>query len=79
MNPSQGYFAHVATRAIILIKGDNPAIGLACLMPVGKVDVSLCVIHREIQPGHRVQKGEEVGYFQIWRLYVLPHHPPPAS
>ena len=25
---SQGYIAHVATRAIILIEGDDPVIGL---------------------------------------------------
>src|SRR5262249_5530384 len=64
MKLSQGYLAHVATRAIILIEGDDPAIGLVCLMPVGMVEVSSCVIHPEIRPGHRVQKGEEVGYFQ---------------
>jgi phosphatidylserine decarboxylase len=64
MKLSQGYLAHVATRAIILIEADDPAIGLACLMPVGMVEVSSCVIHPEIRPGHRVQKGEEVGYFQ---------------
>jgi phosphatidylserine decarboxylase len=63
MKLSQGYLAHVATRAIILIEGDDPAIGLVCLMPVGMVEVSSCVIHPEIRPGHRVQKGEEVGYF----------------
>ncbi len=64
MKPSQGYLAHVATRAVILIESDDPAIGLVCLMPVGMVEVSSCVVHPEIRPGHRVQKGEEVGYFQ---------------
>ncbi len=64
MKKSQGYLAHVATRAIILIEADDPAIGLLCLMPVGMVEVSSCVIHPEIRPGHRVNKGEEVGYFQ---------------
>ena len=64
MKLSQGYLAHVATRAIILIESDDPAIGLVCLMPVGMVEVSSCVIHPEIRPGHRVQKGEGVGYFQ---------------
>src|SRR5262249_61919342 len=68
MKLSQGYLAHVATRAIILIEGDDPAIGLVCLMPVGMVEVSSCVIHPEIRPGHRVQKGEEIGYFQYGGL-----------
>jgi phosphatidylserine decarboxylase len=64
MKLSQGYLAHVATRAIILIEGDDPAIGLVCLIPVGMVEVSSCILRPEIRPGYRVQKGEEVGYFQ---------------
>jgi phosphatidylserine decarboxylase len=62
---SQRYLAHVATRAIILIECDDPAIGLLCLMPVGMSEVSSCVIHHEIRPGRRVKKGDEVGYFQF--------------
>ncbi len=61
---SQGYLAHVATRAIILIEADDPVIGLTCLMPIGMVEVSSCVIHAEMRTGRRVKKGEEVGYFQ---------------
>ena len=64
MKKSQCYLAHVATRAIILIEADDPAIGLLCLMPVGMVEVSSCIIDPAIRPGHRVKKGEEVGYFQ---------------
>ena len=64
MKKSQGYLAHVATRAIILIEADDPAIGLLCLMPVGMVEVSSCIIHPEIRPGHKVKKGDEVGCFQ---------------
>jgi phosphatidylserine decarboxylase len=64
MKKSQGYLAHVATRAILLIEADDPTIGLVCLMPVGMVEVSSCVIHPEIRQGRRVTKGEEVGYFQ---------------
>ena len=51
MKLSQGYLAHVATRAIILIESDDPVIGLVCLMPVGMVEVSSCVIHPQIRPG----------------------------
>ena len=56
--------ADVAARAVILIESDDPAIGLVCLMPVGMVEVSSCIIRPEVRPGHRVRKGEEVGYFQ---------------
>ncbi len=63
-NRSQGYIAHVATRAIIFIEGDDPAIGLVCLMPVGMAEVSSCVILPDVKPGRRVKKGEELGYFQ---------------
>ena len=31
-NDSQGYIAHVATRALIFIEADNPAIGLLCIV-----------------------------------------------
>ena len=51
-------------RARLLIESDDPAIGLVCLMPVGMVEVSSCVIHADVRPGQRIQKGEEVGYFQ---------------
>jgi len=61
---SQGYITHVATRALIFVKCDDPIIGLMCVMPVGMVEVSSCVIHPEITPGHRVKKGDELGYFQ---------------
>ena len=32
---SQAYLAHVATRAVFLIRADNPAIGLVAFVPVG--------------------------------------------
>ena len=35
-NNSQGYIAHVATRALIFIEADDPDIGLLCLVPVGE-------------------------------------------
>jgi phosphatidylserine decarboxylase len=63
-NDSQGYIAHVATRALIFIEADDPAIGLMCMMPVGMAEVSSCVIHPHVTAGYRVEKGEEVGCFQ---------------
>jgi phosphatidylserine decarboxylase len=63
-NFSQGYIAHVATRAIIYIEADDPQIGLIVVMPVGMAEVSSCVIPDKIKPGYRIRKGEELGYFQ---------------
>ncbi|MEH0108114.1 phosphatidylserine decarboxylase family protein [Tersicoccus sp. MR15.9] len=62
---SQGYLAHVASRAVILIESDNPAIGLVAVVPVGMIEVSTCTIGEDIVPGHHVDKGDELGYFQF--------------
>ncbi|MDQ4490194.1 phosphatidylserine decarboxylase family protein [Sinomonas sp. ASV486] len=62
---SQAYLAHVSARAIILIQADDPVIGLMAVIPVGMVEVSSCVIDAEIVPGHHVDKGDELGYFQF--------------
>ncbi len=60
---SQGYIAHVATRALVFIEADEPAIGLLCFVAVGMVEVSSCVA--AVKEGQRVKKGEEIGYFQF--------------
>jgi len=60
---SQPYLAHVATRAIVVIQADNPAIGLMAFIAVGMSDVSSCII--DVQPGQHVDKGAELGYFQF--------------
>jgi phosphatidylserine decarboxylase len=62
---SQGYITHVATRAIILIEADDPAVGLLAFVPVGMVEVSSCMIAPAITPGHHVAKGDELGHFQF--------------
>jgi phosphatidylserine decarboxylase len=64
-NHSEAYIAHVQTRAIIFIEADNPAIGLVCVMPIGMVEISSCIIDDKIKPGARVEKGQEMGYFQF--------------
>ncbi len=61
-NNSQGYIAHVATRALIFIEADEP-VGLMCLMPVGMVEVSSCIV--TVKEGQRVKKGDQIGYFQF--------------
>ena len=63
-NFSQGYIAHVATRAIIYIEADDPKIGLMIVMPIGMAEVSSCVMLDKIKPGYKIRKGEELGYFQ---------------
>jgi phosphatidylserine decarboxylase len=62
---SQGYLAHVATRAIFVIDADNPAIGLMAFVAIGMSEVSSCVIDSRVTPGYHVEKGEELGYFQF--------------
>ncbi|HEY6924320.1 MAG TPA: phosphatidylserine decarboxylase, partial [Steroidobacteraceae bacterium] len=68
-NNSQGYITHVATRALIFIEADDPAIGLIALIPVGMAEVSSCILAGEnghpLKEGQRVKKGEQVGYFQF--------------
>jgi phosphatidylserine decarboxylase len=60
---SEGYLTNVETRALIYIKADNPKIGTVCVMPVGMVEISSCNIGKNIKPGARVKKGDELGYF----------------
>lgn len=62
---SEGYITEVQTRALIFIEADDPTIGLVCVMPVGMVEISSCIIGDGIQPGARVEKGQELGYFQF--------------
>ncbi|MBR8303297.1 phosphatidylserine decarboxylase family protein [Burkholderia dolosa] len=62
LNDSQGYMTAVAARAIVAISSDDPGIGTVAAVFVGMGDVSSCVI--EVVPGQRVDKGDEIGYFQ---------------
>ena len=62
---SQGYLAHVATRAIIIIEADHSALGTVGFVAVGMSEVSSCLIGADLTPGHHVDKGDELGYFQF--------------
>jgi phosphatidylserine decarboxylase len=68
-NNSQGYLAHVGTRALIFIEADDRSIGLMCLVAVGMAEVSSCVLKNgegiELQEGWHVNKGDQLGYFQF--------------
>ncbi|WP_380171919.1 phophatidylserine decarboxylase associated domain-containing protein [Kineococcus sp. DHX-1] len=62
---SQGYMAHVAARAVVLLRADDPALGLVAFVPVGMADVSSCVLDDAVVPGAHLAKGDEVGRFQF--------------
>lgn len=62
LNDSQGYITAVAARAVIVIECDDRSIGKVGCVFVGMADVSSCVI--EALPGQRVEKGDELGFFQ---------------
>jgi len=62
-NESQGYITEVATRALIFIEADNPAIGLMCFMAVGMAEVSTCDI--TVKAGQHVTKGDQLGMFHF--------------
>ena len=62
-NDSQGYLTEVATRAMIFIEADNPAIGLMCVLPVGMAEVSSCEI--TVYEGQHVAKGDQLGMFHF--------------
>jgi phosphatidylserine decarboxylase len=61
---SQGYLAHVATRAVIVLEADEPAIGRVGIVQIGMSDVSSCVLDEHVRPGAHLAKGDELGYFQ---------------
>ncbi len=62
-NESQGFITELATRALIFIEADNPAIGLMCVMPVGMTEISSCQI--TVIEGQRVKKGDQLGMFHF--------------
>lgn len=62
---SQGYIAHTAARAVIVIEADNPMIGTVAFVPVGMVEVSTCLLDAKLTAGYHVEKGEELGRFQF--------------
>ncbi len=62
-NDSQGFITQVATRAVVMIEADDPAIGLMCFLPVGMAEVSTCDV--TVEPGQHVRKGDELGMFHF--------------
>jgi len=62
-NDSQGYITQVASRALIFIEADNPAIGLMCAVFVGMAEVSSNEI--TVREGQHVKKGDQLGMFHF--------------
>jgi phosphatidylserine decarboxylase len=60
---SQGYITSIATRALIFIEADEPAIGLMVFIGVGMAEVSTC--HITVKEGDRLEKGDEIGMFHF--------------
>ena len=60
---SQPYFSEVQTRGIVIIKADNPYIGIMCFIAIGMTEVSTTELI--VYPGQRVKKGQEIGMFHF--------------
>ncbi|KAJ5273830.1 hypothetical protein N7478_008955 [Penicillium angulare] len=60
---SQGYITATATRAVIFIEADEPAIGLMAFIGVGMAEVSTCDI--TVKEGQHIAKGDEIGMFHF--------------
>jgi len=59
----QGYLTALATRAVIFIEADNPAIGLMAFIGVGMDEVSTCEI--TVKEGDHIKKGQQTGMFHF--------------
>ena len=62
-NEFQPFMTSVATRGIIFIRADNPAVGLIAIVLVGMGEVSSCEI--TVVEGQEVKKGDELGMFHF--------------
>ncbi|WP_394688671.1 phophatidylserine decarboxylase associated domain-containing protein [Hoeflea sp.] len=62
-NASQPFLTSVATRAVILIRANDPRIGLMAVVPVGMAEVSSCEITVDV--GNTVAKGDQLGMFHF--------------
>jgi len=63
ISSGQGYLTALATRAVIFIEADNPAIGLMAFIGVGMDEVSTCEI--TVKEGQHLKKGEQTGMFHF--------------
>lgn len=63
LRQAQGYITALATRAVIFLEADNPAIGLMAFLGVGMDEVSTCEI--TVGEGQHIGKGDEIGMFHF--------------
>ncbi|KAI0517434.1 Phophatidylserine decarboxylase-domain-containing protein [Xylaria bambusicola] len=63
LSQSQSYLTNLATRAVIFIQADNPAIGLLAFVGVGMDEVSTCEI--TVRQGQHISKGDQLGMFHF--------------
>ncbi|KAH7305912.1 Phophatidylserine decarboxylase-domain-containing protein [Stachybotrys elegans] len=63
LTQGQGYLSAMATRAVIFIEADNPAIGLMAFIGIGMDEVSTCEI--TVKEGQHINKGDEIGMFHF--------------
>lgn len=60
---AEAYLTSLATRAVILIEADNPAIGTMAFVGVGMAEVSTCDV--TVKEGQHVNKGDQLGMFHF--------------
>jgi phosphatidylserine decarboxylase len=58
---SEGYYAAVNTRGLVIIDSGYPVLGMVCVIPIGITEISSVTI--EVSVGQAVAKGDELGYF----------------
>lgn len=58
---SQAYEASVNTRGLVVIEADNPKLGHVAFIAIGITEISS--ISLGVEPGQRLAKGDELGYF----------------
>ncbi|KAI9925753.1 hypothetical protein MW887_005559 [Aspergillus wentii] len=58
---AQEFMTATATRAVIFIESDDPAVGLVAFLGVGLTEVSTCDI--TVKEGEYIRKGDQLGMF----------------
>lgn len=59
----QAWLASVATRGIVVVDADNPALRLVGFIAIGMVEVS--TVELTVTEGQRITKGDEIGMFHF--------------
>src|SRR5688572_3589787 len=63
--PDSPGYQFCQARGLIVIESTNANIGKVAVLPVGMSQVSSVVIPDNIKPGAKVNKGDEIAYFQF--------------